>query len=85
LVLQGARELLSDDLRKPRLIYVEVHPYAGSGPGTTSGSLLGLLHEHGYTAHFLSGDPVTKIERYGEIVAGVVGAAGHDGPDRRPR
>ena len=69
LVLEGARELLSDYLRKPRAIYIEVHPYAWPAVGTTSESLLDLLEEHAYAAYFLTGEPVEKIERYGEIVA----------------
>jgi hypothetical protein len=69
LVLQGARGLLSDHLRRPRAIYIEVHPYAWSGPGTTSDSLLNLLQEHAYAVYFLTGEPVDKIDRYGEIIA----------------
>jgi len=69
LMLQGARGLLSDPLRRPRAIYIEVHPYAWSGPGTTSESLLNLLQKHAYAAYFLTGKPVDKIDRYGEIIA----------------
>jgi FkbM family methyltransferase len=82
LVLQGARGLLNDQLRKPRAIYIEVHPYAWSGPGTTSESLLNLLQEHAYTACFLTGEPVDKIDRYGEIIA--VGRSSFDAHDRKP-
>ena len=68
LVLQGARGLLSDHLRKPRAIYIEVHPYAWSEP-TTSESLLDLLRECGYVTYFLTGEIVQKIDRYGEVLA----------------
>jgi len=69
LVLQGARGLLSDPLRKPRAIYIEVHPYAWAAPLTTSESLLDLLRVCGYVTYFLSGEVVQKINRYGEVVA----------------
>jgi FkbM family methyltransferase len=69
LVLQGASGLLSDRLRRPRAIYIEVHPYAWSEAGTTSESLLNLLQEHAYAAYFLTGEPVDKIDCYDEIVA----------------
>jgi FkbM family methyltransferase len=82
LVLQGARELLSDPLRKPRAIYIEVHPYAWSGPGTTSESLLSLLQENAYAAYFLTGEPVDKIDRYGEIIA--VGRSSFNVDNREP-
>jgi FkbM family methyltransferase len=69
LVLQGARGLLSDNLRKPRAIYIEVHPYAWSEPMTTSESFLDLLREFGYATYFLSGEVVQRIDRYGEVLA----------------
>jgi FkbM family methyltransferase len=76
-VLRGARALLSDHLRRPRAIYIEVHPYAWSGPGTTSESLLTLLHEHAYATYFISGEPVDKIDCYGEIIAVIRAQATH--------
>ena len=82
LVLQGARGLLSDHLRRPRAIYIEVHPYAWSGLGTTSESLLNLLRAHSYAACFLTGEPVDKIDRYGEIVA--VNRSSSNPYDRKP-
>lgn len=81
LVLRGARGLLSDPLRKPRAIYIEVHPYAWSGPWTTSESLLSLLQEYAYAAYFLTGEPVDKIDRYGEIIA--VGRSSSNSDDRK--
>jgi FkbM family methyltransferase len=69
LVLRGARLLLSDPLRKPRAIYIEVHPYAWSSPMTTSESLLALLRGYGYMTYFLTGEVVQKIDRYGEVLA----------------
>src|SRR5436309_2324852 len=68
-VLQGAEGLLSDRQRRPRAIYIEVHPYAWTETGTTSDSLLEMLRAYGYGAFFLSGEPVRKVEHYGEIVA----------------
>lgn len=68
-VLHGAKDLLQDEGRKPRAIYIEVHPYAWPRVGTTSDSLLELLASRGYNVSDLSGRPVKKIDSYGEIVA----------------
>jgi FkbM family methyltransferase len=68
-VLQGAAGLFSDDTRKPRSVFVEVHPYAWSRIGTTSRSLLRLLEDSGYAPLTLSGERLKCIEEYGEIVA----------------
>jgi FkbM family methyltransferase len=68
-VLRGAERIMSDAQRRPRAIYVEVHPYAWPEQRTTSASLLTLLRGWGYSVVFLSGAPVREIERYGEILA----------------
>lgn len=67
-VVRGATKLLSDPLRKPRKLYIEVHPYAWHNHGTTDRSLLSLLRSFDYVARDLDGRPVERIERYGEIV-----------------
>jgi FkbM family methyltransferase len=69
LVLKGAAALFADAERRPRIIFVEVHPYAWADVGTTSESLLGLLASHGYEASEPNGKPVQQIRHYGEIVA----------------
>ena len=69
LVLRGARSLLSDPLRRPELIVIEVHPYAWSALGLASESLLGELRQHGYAIEALSGEKITTISAYGHIVA----------------
>lgn len=68
-VLRGAAELLQDDARCPRAIYVEVHPYAWGEVGTTSESLLALLRQSGYHVKHPDGRPVDVIDRYGEVIA----------------
>ena len=68
-VLKGARALLSDERRRPRLMLIEVHPYAWEQVGTVSGSLLGLLGEYGYRAETIAGEPVSRIDTYGHIIA----------------
>ncbi len=68
-VLLGGARLLKDVARSPRMIYIEVHPYAWKELGTTGESLLGLLKEYGYRVSDLEGQPVQKIDRYGEIIA----------------
>lgn len=68
-VLRGASELLSDPARSPRAIYIEVHPFAWPGIGTTGESLLGFLAKFNYEARDLNSKRVERIEQYGEIVA----------------
>jgi FkbM family methyltransferase len=68
-VLQGAQGLLTDEKRKPRAIFIEVHPYAWSITGTTATSLIRYLTQVGYTITDLEGRPVQTVDRYGEIVA----------------
>lgn len=69
-VLRGASELLADQRRRPRAIFIEVHPYAWKDAGTTSESLLGILKAHGYRAFHLDGRPIeSPIDWYGEMVA----------------
>ena len=68
-VLRGGSELLQDARRAPRVIFIEVHPYAWDGLGVSGESLLALLHSHGYHATDIEGQMVTHIESYGEIIA----------------
>ena len=68
-VLKGAEVLLSDNKRKPRVIFIEVHPYNWHLCGTTSDSLINRLNKSGYDVVDLKNQPVSKIDWYGEIVA----------------
>ena len=68
-VIAGARSLLTAPGRRPRAIFVEVHPFAWQSAGTTSASMLQILRECGYRAETLEGQPVSAIIEYGEIVA----------------
>jgi FkbM family methyltransferase len=68
-VLRGAAELLGSPERRPRAIFIEVHPYAWPELGCTSDSLKALLARHDYRVLELDGQPVGTIDRYGEIVA----------------
>lgn len=68
-VLEGAAALLSDQSRRPRAIFIEVHPFAWSISGATSDGLLALLQSRGYSISQLDGLPVSEIAAYGEIVA----------------
>ncbi len=68
-VLRGADKLLRDAARDPRVLYIEVHPFAWHHLGTTGESLLALLASHGFTTTFVDGRPANKIEDYGEIIA----------------
>ena len=72
MVLRGAYDLLRSPARRPRAVFVEVHPYAWPSLGTTSASLLSLLSASGYHAETPSGEPVRNIEQHGEIVARIM-------------
>jgi FkbM family methyltransferase len=68
-VLKGSARLLQDDSRRPRAIYIEVHPYAWPATGTSSESLLGFLSRCNYQVVSLNGQTIEQIDSYGEIVA----------------
>ena len=68
-VLRGAASVLQSHERAPRVIYVEVHPYAWATVGTSSTSLLRFLRGYGYEVATLDGQQVAQIDTYGEIVA----------------
>jgi FkbM family methyltransferase len=68
-VLRGAVRLLKSETRAPRLVCIEVHPYAWSAVGTTSESLLALLATCDYSVHDPSGRAVSRVTAYGTIVA----------------
>lgn len=70
-VLRGGRKLLADTARRPRMIMIEVHPYAWAQAGSTSDSLLGELRQHGYRVRTLRGDEIALVTDYGHIVATV--------------
>jgi FkbM family methyltransferase len=68
-VLKGAEVLLSDNDRKPRTVFIEVHPYNWHLCGTTSDSLINRLTKSGYDVLDLKNQSVSKIDWYGEIIA----------------
>ena len=68
-VLLGAAKLLHDHNRGPRLIYMEVHPYAWPSVESTSRSILEQLRGSGYSVKRLGGQTVEAITEYGHIIA----------------
>lgn len=68
-VLRGAVRLLADRARRPRTIFIEVHPYAWPPLGTTSDSLVRLLEAAGYEVRAPAGTLALPILRYGHVVA----------------
>ena len=68
-VLEGASLLLSDKDRSPRLIYIEVHPFAWKEVGTSWDSLINLLSKYNYKISTLDNIPPTSINWWGEIIA----------------
>jgi FkbM family methyltransferase len=67
--LRGGARLLADPARRPRMIVVEVHPYAWPASGGSSATLLSLLREAGYEVNWMDGSPVTEITAYGHVMA----------------
>ena len=68
-VLEGAEELLASKTRRPKSIFIEVHPYNWKMFQTTSDGLVRRLTKHGYQLRRLDGRPLGKIDFYGEILA----------------
>lgn len=68
-VLRSGENILSNSSACPRLIYIEVHPYAWKELQVSAESLLKLLFDHGYAVFDLKGERVNDIVSYGEIVA----------------
>lgn len=68
-VLQGSSRLLHDPARRPRCIFIEVHPFAWHISGSTSGRIVSLLNDAGYAIRHLNGELVSDLKEYGEIVA----------------
>jgi FkbM family methyltransferase len=68
-VLEGAMNLLKDPKRRPRAIYIEMHPFAWAVSGASSQQILTLLHQGGYELFALDGQPVNEIKSYGEAIA----------------
>lgn len=68
-VLEGAEALLRNPDRKPRFIYLEVHPYAWQAVGTTSSSLLQTLEQFGYDVATPEGASVESVTEYGSVIA----------------
>ena len=68
-VLLGAKSLLANKSRKPRSIFIEVHPYAWGAFGTRSEDFIKILKDAGYRLRRLDGQPLREINFYGEILA----------------
>lgn len=68
-VLHGAINLLRDVYRRPRAIYIEVHPYAWKQGGTSGESLVSFLRGCGYGVFDLERQEIEQVDRYGQIIA----------------
>jgi FkbM family methyltransferase len=67
-VLSGAHRILADPARRPRALFIELHPYAWPAFGTTADELLGSLRRLGYEPTSVGGGP-PRVDRWGELVA----------------
>jgi len=68
-VLKGSEEILSNLSRGPRIIYIEVHPFAWERYGTTFDSLLELLESKNYNVTALNLNEIKSITHLGQIFA----------------
>jgi FkbM family methyltransferase len=68
-VIEGARNVLTNERGRPRAILVEVHPFAWPETDTTSASFLGLLAGMRYRVEDMTGTAVSSISEYGHIIA----------------
>ncbi len=68
-VLLGAKSILANKSRKPKSIFIEVHPYAWGAFGTRSEDFIKILKDAGYRLRRLDGQPLQEIDFYGEILA----------------
>ena len=64
-VLRGAQSILSQASRRPRFIYVELHPWAWARAGlsTNTETIPAFLKSFGYTVEMLAGEPPGVIAR----------------------
>lgn len=67
-VMAGAIHLLKDINCRPRMIYIEAHPYAWQAFGTTDAQLLSLLLASGYQVFSSEMQRISRINHYQEIV-----------------
>ena len=68
-VLIGATNLLRNRQYCPRILYIEVHPFAWPNVGTTWDSLLDFLRSHDYSVTTLDNRSPREINWWGEIIA----------------
>ncbi len=68
-VIKGATGLLRDPQRRPRRIYIEVHPSARAEYGFDDTTLLTELTTAGYQVRNLAGEEVDRVEELGWVVA----------------
>jgi FkbM family methyltransferase len=67
-VLKGARNLLADPERAPRMMFIELHPYRWQELMVNDAMILSFLRQHGYQVYGLDRQPVTSIHHYGQVV-----------------
>jgi len=67
-VLRGARRLLRDPARRPRAVFLEIHPYAWAALHVAGPDLLAELAGAGYETGPLEHGPI-RMDRWGELVA----------------
>jgi FkbM family methyltransferase len=76
-VLEGALGLLKDLRRRPRAIFIEMHPFAWSQSGASSEGIMQLLAHAGYQAYSLDACRVDQVAEYCEIIARPVPVGAH--------
>lgn len=67
-VLEGAAELLADASRRPRALFVELHPYAWSPTDTTGETVVDAVARHGYRISGGDGSEPPDTSRLGWMI-----------------
>ena len=67
-VLKGAEGLLRDTRYAPRIICIEMHPYAWEALVTTDRNILDLVQSAGYATFDIEGKPLNCVNKYSEII-----------------
>jgi FkbM family methyltransferase len=67
-VLEGASSLLADTKRRPRVLFVELHPFAWGKNGTTGAHVIEAVTRHGYQAFDSSGSKPPDTTKIGWMV-----------------
>jgi hypothetical protein len=68
-VLDGAMTLLHDVERRPRVVFIEAHPFAWPELGRSPRDLAATVARAGYYLTTMDGAQLVEVYEYGEVIA----------------